>query len=317
MGNKVNSTAFRLGINIFWKTELCIYKHSTLFKEFYFRYNFIKAAVRNGHWELLCFKLRLLKNDPNTIEIFSIVFPWEVQLNLAKKQKVFDEKRSKIPYIFNLFEGSFPYGPVLTSSLNKHFNVEIITRELGSEWILGYPYDKNSKKSDISVVKGIDHSWTSGIRYFMKHLRRNRRLRYFKFLEDSVKGTLSSLLFVKSDILSNLLSMLIRTHKKVKWILKKVRLCMASFHLFYKLNMSIRVSVCGKQKAVGRSRTFSFGFGSRWPMQSPTARVSYDLHQTWNVFGAFGVKVWIFDLQKTKKSKTLLNLKKEIVCKDA
>jgi hypothetical protein len=37
---------------------------------------------------------------------------------------------------------------------------------------------------------------------------------------------------------------------------------MGSFGAFYSLKLAIRISICGKQKAVGRSRNFSFGFGS-------------------------------------------------------
>jgi len=75
---------------------------------------------------------------------------------------------------------------------------------------------------------------------------------------------------------------------------------MKSFSYFYHLGVAARISICGKQKAVGRSRTYSFGYGKGWPMQSPSTRLSYTLTQTWNVFGAFGVKVWVFNHQTSK-----------------
>lgn len=295
MGNSVNSTAFRLGINTFWKTELVNYKNFTLFKDFFFLLNFIKFAVRFSHWELLFFNLT--KKQLN-LNLSIIMFPWEVQLNLAKEQKELDERREKIPWYFQQNE-SLEYLMLLKPLLKNKYYITLDCHELGNGFSWKYYKAMSSQISyyQKKLKYHLDYCWRQHTKGLLSRLRRNYKLRYFRFLEDSVKAITTSLLFIKSEVLAYLLGMLIKTHKKVKWVVNKVRSCMGSFGMFYSHKISIRISICGKQKSVGRSRTYSFGFGQKWPMQSPSTRVSYKLVQTWNVFGAFGIKVWIFNFK--------------------
>lgn len=308
MGNKVNSNAFRLGINTFWKTELITNKYSSLFKESFNLQRLLKIGMRIFNLELISYKV---KKQSEYIYLYLQYFSWDLMLRLWKPDEKDEKKGKKIDEkVVNTLKSEMAkrYRNRKVSRYNKKWK-KLFFRHL--EHILGkkLPF---KVKFDHLLKQKRKISQKNPLRSYLRHSiwnlyiksKQNYRLKFFKFLKDSILAINISLIFVKSEILAYLLGRLIRTHKKVKWIAQQVRKCMASFGYFYLLQLAVRISICGKQKAVGRSRSYSFGFGRGWPMQSPTTRVSYNLNQTWNVFGSFGVKVWIFNNRQNQK-KTL------------
>lgn len=122
-------------------------------------------------------------------------------------------------------------------------------------------------------------------------MKRFSKARFFEFLRDTVNVINFSFLFVNSSIFSYYLGKLIKFHKNVKYIVYKVKTIVEGFRLYHLDYSSIRVSIFGKIKGVSRASSITFSCGTHWPLQTPTARLDYSLAQTWNVFGAYGVKV--------------------------
>lgn len=135
-------------------------------------------------------------------------------------------------------------------------------------------------------------------RILYKKMKLFNKARFFEFLRDTVNVVNFSFLFVDSSILSYYLGKLIKFNRNVKFVVYKVKTVIDGFRLYHLDHSSIRVSVFGKMKGVSRTSSITFSCGSHWPLQTPTTRLDYSLTQTWNVFGAYGVKVWLFNFMR-------------------
>lgn len=293
MGHKVNPIAFRLGLITFWKTELFSHKQSTLFKEFFNIYRILKLALRVLGFELISFKFFKLKNLKNFI-LANIYKYCIFKRKLKKKTK---KKSLSYRVEYSIIDARKRKAKKLNKKLKKIGNKLFVLKtarmniEEYFDLILKNPIKLklrsvfNFKKSEVFKISSD---------LYKKSLN-NWKLKFFRFKKDTINIINFSFLFFKADLLSYFIARLLKFHKRIRFIANQIKNCMESFKFYQLMELSVRVSIFGKTRGIARTKAYSFSYGIDWPLQTISSKLSYDLAQTWNVYGAFGVKIWIFN----------------------
>jgi hypothetical protein len=138
-------------------------------------------------------------------------------------------------------------------------------------------------------------------RLVYKSSRRAHNLRYFKYLKDTINIMNLSFFFHKSELLSNYIAEIVMFKNRGFFgeVLKVKRLIPQFSAYYFSLahkSSSLRIYILGKMRGqkARRFRRLIFNFGFKFSTQDVNLNLSYSLSQTCNIFGSFGVKVWLF-----------------------
>lgn len=138
-------------------------------------------------------------------------------------------------------------------------------------------------------------------RLVYKNSRQAHNLRYFKYLKDTINIINLSFFFHKSELMSNYIAeMVMFKNRGFFGEVLKVKRLIPQFHKYYfnrgPKSSSLRIYILGKMRGqkARRFRRLIFNFGYKFSTQDVNLNLSYSLSQTCNIFGSFGVKVWLF-----------------------
>jgi hypothetical protein len=134
-----------------------------------------------------------------------------------------------------------------------------------------------------------------------KNSRRVRNLQYFKYLKDTINIINLSFFFHKSELISNYIAEIVMFKNRGFFgeVIRVKRLIPRFAKYYFKINQkpsSLRIFIIGKMRGqkARRFRRLIFKFGTKFSTQDVNLNLSYSLSQTCNIFGSFGVKVWLF-----------------------
>jgi hypothetical protein len=131
-----------------------------------------------------------------------------------------------------------------------------------------------------------------------KKTRNFWRLKKFLYLRDAINILSLAFFYHKSDLLSDYLADIVQLRRKFLLELKHIKILLPHFKNYYFLiyGASLKINVLGKifGQRKRRFRCFSIQEGLKFSTQDIAVNISYSLAQTWNIFGSFGVKVWIY-----------------------
>lgn len=308
MGQHVNPTAFRLGYITFWKTELYSKNNSKLFLEFFNLYRLLKIALRFAGFESISIKILKLNRVSSALVLINCyryaVFKRKKRQNKRKRYNKF-RRKSKIAFI----------GIRNNNKTKTKRKLKVLLNYRMNKFIIEDYFDIVIKKPITLYLRSVFKTPNNLILRASQRARRRAMefpfLRRFMFLKDTINLIYFSFMFFKSDLLAHHIAKLLKSHKNIKFIAKKIQAIISNVR-FHRINsFSLRLSIFGKTGRSSRSRVYSFSYGNKWPLQTIHSRLSYCLAQTWNVKGSFGVKLWIFNLLEIKNNKLIpKNLKK-------
>lgn len=126
------------------------------------------------------------------------------------------------------------------------------------------------------------------------------RLRFNPFLKDTVNLLNIGIFYHKAQIVSDLVAGFLIKSRQVLKNLYNVKNVLNYFQpIFfseYGLQGSIKIGVFGKLRGQKnrRFRSFFIKYGKGFSTQDYGLNLSYSYSQIWNIFGSFGVKVWLY-----------------------
>ena len=118
------------------------------------------------------------------------------------------------------------------------------------------------------------------------------------YLKDAINILSLSFFYNKSELLANYIADIIRFRRKFLFELRNIKSILPFFknEYFNRYKASLKINVLGKilGQRRRRFRCFVIKEGLKFSTQDIKLGLSYSLAQSWNIFGSFGVKVWVY-----------------------
>jgi hypothetical protein len=333
MSHRVNSEGFRLGISRFWKSELFSSYVSNFTQKFLAIYLLVKKKLNSFFFKVIFFKIiflrgqkililvntyRLIKRITNSNRRTLVPFNSRptgkfsrargvVKFSSARHKKTLFKRvlLSKIfPSIYKQKLRAVPTGGKGLFSVNRinflSFNLKLeqflaklvcfpIEVRLKSIFSLKTPRVLKQKRS-VSVL--------SLCRIIYKKTKNFWKLNFFLYLKDAINILSLSFFYHKSELLANYLADIVRHRRKFFFELKNFKSLLPYFKSYYFLvyGSSLKINVLGKifGQRKRRFRCFTIKEGLKFSTQDARVNLSYSLAHSWNIFGSFGIKVWIY-----------------------
>jgi hypothetical protein len=120
----------------------------------------------------------------------------------------------------------------------------------------------------------------------------------FLYLKDSINILSLAFFYQKSELLASYLADIVKARRKFFFELRSLKSLLPYFkrYYFFIFGSSLKINVLGKHygQRKRRFRCFTLKEGVKFSTQDVNVNLSYSLAHTWNFFGSFGVKVWIY-----------------------
>ena len=158
--------------------------------------------------------------------------------------------------------------------------------------------NKNYKNLIFKRQKKLSYNLSNISKLVYVSCKKSRKFTFIVYTKDMVNIFNLALFFNKAGLISEFLTDVI--FRKNRKFLKDIRsvgrlLPFFNYYYFHGVKSSIKIYVLGKMKSMKarRFRRVILKQGGRFSTQNTKSELSYSSNQTWNVFGSFGVKVWL------------------------